>query len=68
MEREGAIERLEGQGTEREGEFGPRLFGGMRSAAVFAGYERRGMRRGERFARLGGGGMGLVELVGLFDN
>jgi hypothetical protein len=68
MELEGPIEWLEERGMEREGDFGPRFFGGMRSAEDFAGRERRGMRRGKGFARLGGGGMGLAELFGLFDN
>jgi hypothetical protein len=35
---------------------------------VVAGRERRGTRRGEGFARLGGGGMGLAEWIGLFEN
>jgi hypothetical protein len=68
MEREELIERLEGQGMEREGDFGPRFLGGMRPVEDFAGCERRGTRRGEGFARLGGGEMGLAELFGLFEN
>jgi hypothetical protein len=68
MEREGAIERLEGQGMEREVGFGPRFFGGMRSEEELGRRERRGMRRGELFARREGGGMGLEEWVGFFEN
>ena len=68
MEREGPIERLEGRGMEREEDFGPCFFGGMRSAEDFGRRERRGTWRGERFAKLGGGGMGLAEMFGLFEN
>jgi hypothetical protein len=68
MEREGQIERLERQGMERDGDFGPRSPWGMWLEEVVAERERRGMRRGEGFARRGGGGMRLAELVGLFDN
>jgi hypothetical protein len=39
-----------------------------KAARDFGGRERRGTRRGEGFAKLGGGGMGLAELVGLFEN
>ena len=75
MPREGAIERLDGQGMERDEVFAPRFIQGMWLEEVVAGRERRGMRggelfgrHGEGFARLGGGGMGLAELFGLFEN
>ena len=53
---------------ERDEAFGPRFLRGMRLEEAVAGRERRGTRRGEGFARLGGGGMGLAEMFGLFEN